>query len=130
MAVNTVTVSGRATRDPELRHTQSGHAVCEFGIAVDEYKKDAENEVSFFDVVVWNAFGELIANKLTKGDLLTVQGRLRQDRWQTEGGENRSKVRITASQIDGQFMFKKSEEYAHTTGGDSQQTTYDDDIPF
>lgn len=143
--VNTVTVSGRLTRDPELRHTNSGTAVCNIGIASSRSRKQDDGsyaeETSFFDGVVWSGFGELVARKLQKGDLVTVSGRLQQRSWEGDDGTKRSKVEIVVNDVSGQGMYRtKDEETANApfeaaTGAEAvqpklSQGTSDDDIPF
>jgi single-strand DNA-binding protein len=143
--INTVTVSGNLTRDPELRSTKNGTSVASFGIAVNRrFKNEAaeggyEEEVSFFDITVWSGFGELTAAKLRKGDSATVQGRLKQNRWETDEGEKRSRIEIIADQIDSDGYFRSKDENNDTTAapaavqGTLEATvaaTTDDDIPF
>lgn len=139
--VNTCTVSGNLTRDPELRSLPSGTSVANIGIAVNRRYKDenAEDgyaeEVSYFDISVFGKFAELVARKLRKGDSAVVQGRLKQSRWETEDG-NRSRVEIIADQIDSDGFFRSKEEDATTTTGDAAPSDTpatppaDDDIPF
>lgn len=131
--LNIVIVSGRATRDPELRHTPNGNAVVGFGVANERYNKnDAENPfVGFYEVNVWGAFGELVARKLQKGDKVTVEGRLDYSSWEAEDGTKRSKVTITANNVEGEYMYRKADE-ARTLdeAGGSTPAPADDDIPF
>ena len=111
-SVNTVVVSGRATRDPELKTFGTDGKVASLGIAVDRtVKKDDEyvSVANFFDVSVFGNYGELVDKKLRKGDLITIQGELRYESWENEAGEKRSKVSIVAKTIDGQFAFRKSD---------------------
>src|ERR1044072_7352530 len=110
--INSVVVSGNLTRDPELRHTPSGTAVCNLGIAVNRSRKDGDewvDEPSFFDVTIFSGRGELAARKLTKGSFVTVSGRLEQQRWTTDDDQKRSKVVIIAQQIEGADFFKKGD---------------------
>lgn len=112
MSVNTVTVSGRATRDPELKELGDDNSVTNVGIAVDRtIKKGDEYETvpNFFDIAVWGGYGKLIHKKLRKGDLITVQGELRYESWETEDGSKRSKVSIVAKTLDGEFVFRKAD---------------------
>lgn len=141
--INTVTISGNLTRDPELKRVRDDFAIAKLGIAVNRSKKvdDGYEEVaSFFEVDVLGKYGELVARKLQKGDLVTINGRLEQQRWETDAGEKRSKVSILALDVDGQGMFRsKDEETAPAEAGESlaaaaapAQSTLpaDDDIPF
>jgi len=139
--INTVVVSGRLTRDPELRTTNSGVSVANTGIAVEQYVKDAEPKVSFFDLTIWSGFADLCAKKARKGDTVTVEGRLHQNQWETDSGEKRSKVEIVVNQMEGEFLYRKadgSDTPASTLDGGSAATggqpaaavASDDDIPF
>lgn len=139
-SINLVAISGNLTRDPELRHTPGGTAVCELGVANTRNRKDGEEwveEVSYFDVTVWAGRGEMCARKLKKGSQVFVEGRLEQQRWEQDG-QNRSKVKIIATKVEGPDFFVKGD-----VGGDSGQqalegqqnetaakATQDDDIPF
>ena len=96
--MNVVCLIGRLVRDPELKYTKSGKGVAEFSIAVDRWGKS--DEADFFDCVAWENLGESVAANLTKGRLVGVNGYLRQDKWQNAEGQNRSKVCITAHQVD------------------------------
>ena len=89
-AGNSVTIVGTLTRDPELRFTPSGQGVASFGVAVNrrwqnKQTNEWEEAVSFFDVVAWGTLGENVAECLTKGTRVIVDGRLDQRSWETEG---------------------------------------------
>lgn len=101
---NSVTVTGNATREPELRFTPSGQAVANFGIAVNRrwqnrQTQEWEEKVSFFDVTCWSQLAENVAESLAKGTRVTVTGRLDQRSWENQDGEKRSKVEIVADDI-------------------------------
>ena len=77
--LNTIVLIGRLTRDPELRYTSSGTAVVNFGIAVDRGFKSNQPDgqtADFFNVVCWSRLAETVAEYMTKGRLVAVQGRL------------------------------------------------------
>ncbi len=101
---NTVTVTGNATREPELRFTPSGQAVANFGVAVNRRwqnrsTQEWEESVSFFDVTVWAQLAENVAESVTKGSRVTIVGRLDQRSWETQDGDKRSKVEIVADDV-------------------------------
>lgn len=115
--VNSATVSGNLTRDPETRWTSDDgkSAIVNFGIAVNRrrYDKTAEeyvDEVSFFDIEVFGGFAVLVQKKLRKADAATVQGRLEQNSWETDDGRKHSKVVIVAEQIDSEGFFRSKDE--------------------
>ncbi|MDR1177881.1 MAG: single-stranded DNA-binding protein [Spirochaetaceae bacterium] len=99
--INRALLSGRLTRDAELKYTAGGQAVCKFSIAVNRRRKNGDqwvDEPNFFDVVLWGRQGEVLNQYLIKGKTITVDGELRQDRWEQEG-QNRSKIEIVANTI-------------------------------
>lgn len=107
MSLNSVNIMGNLTRDPEMKYTPSGKAVCSISIANNRvYSKGGERvtEVSYFDVEVWGAAAENCSKYLTKGSGIIVEGRLRQDRWEKDG-KTQSRVRISANSVH--FMPKK-----------------------
>jgi single-strand DNA-binding protein len=104
MADNTVTLVGNITRDPELRYTAGGQANTSFGLAVNRrwqnrQTQEWEERVSFFNVVCWREMAENVAESLAKGSRVVVTGRLEQRSWETENGDKRSVVEITADDI-------------------------------
>lgn len=99
--VNVVVLTGRLTRDAELKYTNSGTAMCKFSIAVNDSKKQGDQWVddpSFFDVVYWGKGGEAINLYLAKGKQVLVEGKTKQERWEKDG-QVHSKVSVTASSV-------------------------------
>jgi single-strand DNA-binding protein len=101
---NTVSVVGNLTREPELRFTPSGQATATFGVAVnrtwtDRQSQERRESTSFFDVVCWGSLAENAATSLARGTRVVVTGRLDQRSWETQDGDKRSKVEITADEI-------------------------------
>ena len=102
--VNKVMLLGNLTRDPELRYTPQGSAVCEFALALNHVYTNKQTgqkveEVSFIDIVAWGRTAELAAEYLKKGRQVHVEGRLKQDRWESPEGKKMSKVRVTAEAV-------------------------------
>lgn len=100
--LNSVLLEGNLTRDPEMKYTQSGSAICTFSIAVNRsYKKgdEWEKEVSFIDVTVWGKPAENCSQYLKKGRGVRVVGRLKQDRWEKDGKTN-SKLGVIADHVE------------------------------
>lgn len=154
--INKVVLVGRLTRDAEQSYTQSGYALLKFSIAVNRNRKQGDQwveEASFFDVTVFGRQGEAIANYMTKGKQVAVEGQLRQDRWEAQDGSKRSKVTIDANNIQllggrdggssggGQGGRSQSDGGWNKQGSSAPQpsapprqgqppTNFEDDIPF
>lgn len=117
MDLNIVKIKGNLTKDPELKHTTTGKAVCEISIASNRgYSKNVKRttEVSYFDVEAWGVIAENCVKYLKKGNGVIVEGRLKQDRWEKDG-KTQSRVKITANNV--QFLFNKREERSDQTAG-------------
>ena len=112
--MNTVTITGNLTRDPEIRYTRDGQATTTFGLAVNRrwqnrQSQEWEESTSFFDVVAWRDLGENVALSLTKGARVIVTARLEQRSWETDDGERRSKVELVADDIGPSLRFATAE---------------------
>lgn len=101
--VNRVVLVGRLTRDPEMKYTPAGVPVAQMGIAVDRFSKNeqGEYETDFFNIVAWRRTAEFAANYLTKGRLISVDGRLQARSWVAQDGTKRTVVEIVADSIQG-----------------------------
>lgn len=103
MAVNSVVLVGRLTRDPELRTTSTGKNVCSFSIAVTKRIKptDGSPDADFFNIVAWGNQADYVTNYLTKGRLVAVEGRLQSRKYTTNDGSNREVVEVVANSVQG-----------------------------
>jgi len=106
-SLNRVLLIGNLTRDPELRYTPGGAAVCEFAIAINNTyttkQGEKREEVTFIDITTWARQAEICAEYLKKGRPVFVEGRLKQDRWDDQKtGQKRSKITVTAERV--QFL--------------------------
>jgi single-strand DNA-binding protein len=105
--LNKVFLIGNLTRDPELRVTPKGTAICSFGLAVNRQFRDesgaARDETTFVDIEAWGKQGELVSKYLTKGSPCMVEGRLRLDSWEDKtSGQKRSKLKVVLDNV--QFL--------------------------
>lgn len=120
---NKVILMGNLTKDPELRYTSGGTAICNLGLAINrKYTQNNEQkeEVCFVTISVWGKQAENCTEYLNKGSSVLVEGRLRQNNWETEDGQKRSRLEVVAESV--QFLSKRQkQEYTQNT---------DEDIPF
>jgi single-strand DNA-binding protein len=104
MDFNKIILTGRITKDPNLKYLESGKAHVGFQIAVDGYDKD--KQADFFHVATFGHTAEFISKYVNQGDLLLVEGRLVNNNWITKDGEKRYSVQIIAQQV--QLLRKKN----------------------
>ncbi|MDE5564748.1 MAG: single-stranded DNA-binding protein [Oscillospiraceae bacterium] len=98
---NRVILMGRLTRDPELRTTQNGIAMCRFSIAVERNfaKQGEERQTDFFDITVWQQQAEFVCKFFTKGRMIHVEGRLQNDNYTDNNGVKHYRTAIIAERI-------------------------------
>ena len=143
--INRVTLVGRLTRDPELRHLPSGSPVLEMGLAVNGRQQDSGgnwvDKPNFFDVKVYGNQAEHLSQYLQKGRRIGIDGRLDWRSWEAQDGSKRSKVDVVAQTV--QFLDSRQDGEGGGTGGgyipqdaqpasgsDFPSSPTDDDIPF
>ncbi|MGI9539598.1 MAG: single-stranded DNA-binding protein [Miltoncostaeaceae bacterium] len=101
--LNRVTLVGRLTRDPELRHTASGDPVCGMRLAVSSRARDENgnwgDRSNYFDVTVFGRQAETVTTYLVKGRRIGVDGRLSWREWQAQDGTKRQNVEVIANDI-------------------------------
>lgn len=116
--LNSVTLVGNLTRDPELRHLQSGTPVAKLRIAVNDRVKrqgDWTDAAYFFDVTVWGRMAESCAEYLAKGRKVGVQGKLTWREWEANDGSKRQAVEVVAANV--QFLTPRGENGGYGGGG-------------
>ena len=146
--LNKIFLQGRLTRDPELRHTQTGTAVASFTLAVDRDFKDknsGERATDFINVVAWRQTGEFVSRYFTKGRMAVVEGRLQMRDWTDKDGNKRTSAEVVADNVYFGDSKKDDSEYGSNSGyttapsgysapaGDSQFAELSDDdgeLPF
>jgi single-strand DNA-binding protein len=133
---NKVYLMGRLVKDVDLKYTPGGTAVAEFRMAVNRNYTtsggEKREETLFIEVTVWGRRGEVVAQYCSKGSSLFIEGRLKQDNWETKDGQKRSKITVVCD--DFQFIGSKPTG----GGGGAQQNRKtepedhisDDDVPF
>jgi single-strand DNA-binding protein len=143
--INRVVLVGNLTRDPELRHTPSGTAVCSLRLAVNSRRKDASTgewgeKPNYFDITVWGNQGESCAQYLAKGRPVAVDGRLDWREYEAKDGSKRQAIEIIADSV--QFLGGRGDgeggsSYIPSSDVAADQSDFvrtgagaDDDIPF
>ena len=146
MSINRVVLTGRLTRDVELRATPSGANVASFSIAVDGFTKDQNNatvnQASFINCVAWNQTATFLSNYCKKGSLVALEGRLQSRSYDRRDGTKAYVTEVVVDRLENLspkdsnvpqdvadnnngFSIKESEE------NDNQALSYsDDDLPF
>jgi len=149
MSFNKIIAIGNLGRDPELRYTPQGDAVCDFSIAVNDRKRDKAGEyqdvTTWFKVTLWRRQAENASKYLTKGRSVYVEGRLQVEEWTDRDGKNRYTLVIQGSDIHfisdtrGDEMssepasdneFAGQDVSARKATVESTVAPADDDIPF
>ena len=154
VSINRVVLVGNLTKDPELRHTPSGTAVCNLRLAVNTRRKDETGQwvdkPNYFDITVWGNQGERCAQYLSKGRPVAVDGRLEWREWTDKEGNTRQSIDIIADAV--QFLGGRDEgsggggggftprsdvpvdegdfQPAGATSSNGHSAPADDDIPF
>lgn len=117
--LNKVILIGRLTRDPELRYTPNGTAVCRFTLAVN--RRFNREQTDFIDVVAWRGLAENCANYLGKGRLAAVDGSLQVRSYETQDGQKRKAAEVVADDI--RFLDRGG------TGGSEARSSFQDKSP-
>jgi len=151
MSFNKVIIVGNLGRDPELRYTPQGTAVCNFSMATTEKRKDKSGEfqdvTTWFRVTLWDKKAEVAAKYLQKGKPVYIEGRLKIDEWTDRDGKDRYTLDVTAT--DMQFIGSASDRdsgyssessdmdmpsepasSSSSTAAAAGSSATDDDIPF
>lgn len=100
--LNRIILMGRLTRDPELRHTQTGTAVASFSLAVDrdfKSRESGEKATDFIDIVAWRNTAEFVSKYFTKGRMAVVEGRLQMRDWTDKDGNKRRSAEVVADNV-------------------------------
>lgn len=125
--LNTITIMGRLTRDPELRYTQSNTPVASFTLAVD--RDFGEKQTDFIDCVAWRGTGEFVDRYFSKGSMAAVAGRLQIREWTDNNGNKRCSAEVVAEHVYfGES--KRREASADISAADFEDLDDDGELPF
>ena len=159
MSINRVVISGNLTRDPELRRTQSGMAILNIGVAVNDRRRNQqtgewEDYANYIDCVLFGNRAESLSNILAKGMKVAIEGKLRWSQWERDG-QKRSKIEVVVDDLEFMSQRNGGQGGSNYQGGYQQSggfqqnaapaqaapaqaapviaassSVYDDDIPF
>lgn len=130
MAVNKVVIVGNLGRDPELKYTQGGTAICKFSVACSEKFKQGEEwkeRTEWINVQAWGQLGERCGENLHKGSKVFIEGKITTNSWEGKDGQKHYSTSVTAAWVEW-FAAEKSSK-AKDEVRDSTKPQ-DDDIPF
>ena len=132
--MNKLTIIGNLTKDPELRHTQDGTAVCGFTVAVNrkKTKNNQEPGADYFNITAWRALGENCAKFLTKGSKVAVVGQISLRTWDN-GEKHGANLEVSAEDVE--FLSSRNAEPAQNMASTpvsqgQMQIVETDELPF
>lgn len=145
MSFNKITIVGNLGKDPELRYTPQGNAVCNFSVATNEKRRDRSGDLqdvtTWFRITLWGKQAENASKYLTKGSPVYIEGRLKVEEWADRDGKNRFTLDVQAT--DMQFLGNSrgddfsgsggpefSDEPSTSSASEFSGQPNDDDIPF
>ena len=140
MSINRVVLTGRLTKDVELRATPSGNNVASFTVAVDGFGRDQNNnpvnQASFINCVAWNTQAKFISTYCKKGSLVALEGRLQTRSYDRKDGTKAYVTEVIADRVENlsprdNTTANENNGYAINEAEDNQTLSYsDDDLPF
>lgn len=124
--MNNVSLIGRLTADPELKHTQSGLAITRFSVAVDRQfvKQGEERQADFINIIAWRQTAEFICKYFSKGRRIAINGQIRTGSYTDKDGNKRYTFEVQADNVE--FCDSKSDSSNSNQGGyqNSYQNSY------
>lgn len=145
MSINKVLITGNLTRDPELRETPSGFQVLNFGVAVNDRKKNQstgqwEDYANFVDCTMFGNRAASVSRFLSKGSKVAIEGKLRWSQWQAQDGSKRSKLEVVVDELEfmtsrdsgqqPQYQQQYQQQQYQQPQYQPQADVYDAEIPF
>jgi single-strand DNA-binding protein len=98
--VNKVLLTGRLTRDPELRSLASGSSVATFAVATNEFRGNGKERAEYHNVVVWDRLAQVCGQYLGKGQQVAIEGRLQTRQWDDDRGTRHWKTEVVATSVE------------------------------
>jgi single-strand DNA-binding protein len=109
--VNKVLLTGRLTRDPEMRALASGKHVTAFSVATNEYVGNGREKAEYHAVIAWDRLADISAQYLGKGSMVAVEGRLQTRQWDDEAGKRHWKTEVVAASVE-MLSGRRKKDYA------------------
>ena len=129
MAINSVTLVGRAGRDPEVRYFESGTVVANLTMAVN--RRNRNDEPDWFNLEIWGKQAQVAADYVKKGSLIGITGSFKLDSWKDRNtGEDRNKPVVRVDRLELLGSKRDSENSNFQNNNFNQQPSYNDEIPF
>jgi single-strand DNA-binding protein len=116
--VNKVLLTGRLTRDPELRVLASGKSVCTFSVATNEYAGNGKEKAEYHNVVTWERLAEIAGRYLGKGQQVAIEGRIQTRTWDDDRGARHWKTEIVAGTVE-MLSGRKKKDYEAEQAADA-----------
>ena len=129
MAINSVTLVGRAGRDPEVRYFESGTVVANLTMAVNRRNRD--DEPDWFNLEIWGKQAQVAADYVKKGSLIGITGSFKMDSWKDRNtGEDRNKPVVRVDRLELLGSKRDSENSNFQSNNSLNQQPRNDEIPF
>jgi single-strand DNA-binding protein len=108
--VNKVLLTGRLTRDPEMRSLASGKSVTQFSVATNEYAGNGKERAEYHNVVTWDRLAEICGTYLGKGQQVAIEGRIQTRTWDDDRGQRHWKTEVVAAHVE-MLSGRKKKDY-------------------
>jgi single-strand DNA-binding protein len=118
--MNKVLLTGRLTRDPEMRSLASGSSVATFGVATNEYRANGKEHAEYHNVVVWDRLAQVCGQYLGKGQQVAVEGRLQTRQWDDDRGARHWKTEVVATSVE-MLSGRRKKDYDAETRGETAE---------
>lgn len=115
--MNKVLLTGRLTRDPEMRSLASGKSVTQFAVATNEYIGNGKEKAEYHNVVTWDRLAEICGQYLGKGQQVAVEGRIQTRSWDDDRGQRHWKTEVVAAHVE-MLSGRKKKDYDAETAAD------------
>ncbi len=116
--MNKVVLTGRLTRDPEMRSLSSGKAVTQFSIATNEYIGQGKEKAEYHNIVTWDRLAQTCGEFLGKGQQVAVEGRLQTRSWDDDRGQRHWKTEVVASHVE-MLSGRRKKDYADASAANA-----------